>query len=84
MKRLLSSRWLLVTVILVVCMVLLLQNMGVASSQVPAETSANNDSTLATLPQPHVDWALASLLIGGALVKLLRPRKRKIVAAPSR
>jgi hypothetical protein len=77
MKRLLSSRFLLVTIILIVSVVLLLQNMGIASSHLPAEASAS-ETTLAASPPPHMDWALAGLLIGGALIKLLRPRKRKI------
>ncbi|MBL7220496.1 MAG: hypothetical protein ISS69_10310 [Phycisphaerae bacterium] len=78
MKRLLSSRFLPVAIILIVGVVLLAQNMGIASSRVPAETSTT-DPTLAASPAPQMDWALAGLLTGGALITLLRPRRRKIV-----
>ena len=78
MKSLLSSRFLLVAIILIVGVVLLAQNMGIASPHVPAETSTT-DSTLAASPPPQMDWSLAGLLISGALITLLRPRRRKIV-----
>ena len=76
MKKLLSSRVLLVTVILVVGLVLLGQNMGIADSRTSAKTSV--DSTVAASPPPQLDWALAGLLAGGALITLLRPRRRRI------
>ena len=78
MKSLLSSRFLFVAVVLIVCTVLLFQNMGIAGSQVSAE-NADTDSTLAASAPPRVDWALAGLLIGGALFTLLRPRRKAAV-----
>ena len=83
MRKLLSSRFLLIAVILVVGVVLLGQNMGIASSHTPSETSPA-DSTVATSPPPQLDWALASLLISGALITLLRPRRRKTVPVTTR
>jgi len=78
MKRLFSSRFLLVTVILMISVVLLVQNMGIAGSQTPVKTSGI-DSTSAASPPPQLDWALAGLVVSGALITLLRPRRRKIV-----
>ena len=79
MRKLFSSRVLLVTVVFVVGVVLLVQSMGIAGSQSPAETSAT-DSTVATSSPPQLDWALGSLLISGALIALFRPRRRKTVS----
>jgi len=76
MRNLLSSRLLLVVIVLVIGVMLLGQNMGIAGSQVSPETS---DSTVAASPPPQMDWALAGLLLGGALITLLRPRRRKVV-----
>ena len=78
MRYLLSSRVLLVTIILIVSVVLLVQNMGIAGSQSPAETAAA-DSTVATSAPPQLDWALAGLLVSGALITLFRPRRRRTV-----
>jgi len=78
MKRLFSSRFLLVTVILMISVVLLVQNMGIAGSQTPVKTSGI-DSTATASPPPQLDWALAGLVVSGALITLLRPRRRKIV-----
>ena len=78
MRKLLSSRFLLVTVILIVSVVFFGQSMGIADSRAPAETSAT-DSTVATSPPPLLDWALVGLLAGGALITLLRPKRRKTV-----
>jgi hypothetical protein len=77
MKKFLSSRVLLVTVLLIIGLVLLGQNMGIADSRPPAKTTGT-DSTVAASP-PQLDWALAGLLAGGALITLLRPRRRKTV-----
>jgi hypothetical protein len=77
-KKWLSSRVLLVTIILMAGLVFLGQNMGIASAPTPSETSGT-DSTVATSPPPQLDWALAGLLAGGVLITLLRPRRRKTV-----
>ena len=78
MRNLLSSRLLIITIVLVVGVVLLSQNMGIAGPQVSAGPSGS-DSTLAASAPPQMDWALAGLLLGGALITLLRPRRRKVV-----
>lgn len=78
MRKVLSSRFLLVTLILAVAALLLGQNMGIAGHQAPSEASAA-DSTIATTPAAQVDWALIGLLVGGAMITLLRPRRRKTV-----
>ena len=76
MRNLLSSRLLVVVTALVIGVMFLGQNMGIAGSQASPETS---DSTVAASPPPQMDWALAGLLLGGALITLLRPRRRKVV-----
>ncbi|MDP6633475.1 MAG: hypothetical protein QGG42_01080 [Phycisphaerae bacterium] len=78
MRNVLSSRVLLATIIIIVVGVMLLGQMGIAGSQAPAEASAS-DSNLAASPAPQLDWALAGLLLGGALITLFRPRRRKVV-----
>ena len=59
-KKWLSSRVLLVTIILMAGLVFLGQNMGIASAPTPSETSGT-DSTVATSPPPAV-----GLGVGGA------------------
>ena len=78
MRNLLSSRLLVITVVLVVSVMLLGRNMGIAGSQAPAKIS-DSDSTLATSDPPQTDWALMGLLLGGTLIALLRPRRKKVV-----
>ncbi len=77
-KKWLSSHVLLVTVILMAGLVFLGLNMEIAGAGAPSETSGA-DSTVAASPPPQLDWALAGLLAGGALITLLRPRRRKTV-----
>jgi len=77
-RKWLSSRVLLVTVIIIAGLALLGHNMEIAGARTPSETSGA-DSTVATSPPPQLDWALAGLLAGGALITLLRPRRRKTV-----
>ena len=84
MKSLLSSRFLLVAIILIVSVVLLAQNMGIAGSHAPTEKPSATDTTLAASPPPQMDWALAGLLIGGAVITLIRPRRRKVVPVTTR
>ena len=83
MKRLFSSRFLLISVILVIGVVLLVQNMGIAGPHPPLKPSAI-DSTAAASPPPQLDWALAGLVVSGALITLLRPRRRKTVPVPTK
>lgn len=83
MRYLLSSRALLVAIILIVGVVLLVQNMGIAGPQSPTDISAA-DSTVATSAPPQVDWSLAGLLLSGAVITLLRPRRRKVVQVTAR
>jgi hypothetical protein len=80
MRNLLSPRLLTIAAILVICAVLIGHNMGVAGAQAPTNISVPG-STLAADPAPHTDWALTGLLLGGALIILLRPRRRKVVQA---
>jgi len=81
MRKLLSSRVLLICVVAVICVVLVGQNLGIAGSQAPSETT---DPTVAATARPHVDWALAGLILGGALITLLRPRRRKVAEVTQR
>jgi len=83
MKSLVSSRFFLVTIILIVGVVLLSQNMGIAGSQAPTKEASTADATLAVSPR-QMDWALAGLLLSGALITLVRPRRRKIAPATIR
>ncbi|MDP6045877.1 MAG: hypothetical protein QGG25_09735 [Phycisphaerae bacterium] len=80
MKNLLSSRLLLVTIILVVGVMLVGQNMGIAGPQASPEAS---EQVVAASPAPQLDWALAAIVLGGALITLLRPRRRKVVKVPA-
>ena len=81
MRNLLSSRLLIITVVLVICVMLIGQNLGITGAQASAKASASGSAlaTTHTPPAPHMDWALTSLLLGGALITLLRPRRRKVV-----
>jgi len=83
MRNLLSSRILVFAIVIAVCAVLLSQNMGLAGAQGATETG-NTDSTMTASTTPQMDWALAGLLLGGALITLLRPRRRKVVAVTSK
>ena len=76
MRKLFSSRLLPVIVILVVGVMVVGLSMGVAAPQASADAS---DLAAPASTGPQLDWALAGLLMGGALITLLRPRKRKIV-----
>ena len=75
MRKILSSRLLLVAVVLVVGVMIVGQNMGLANSQ------ESSEAIVAASSPPQLDWALAGLVLAGALITLLRPRRRKIVQA---
>jgi hypothetical protein len=76
MRKLLSSRLLIVAIVLVVGVMFLGQSMGIAGPQPSSETP---EATLAASTPAQMDWALAGLLLGGTLIALLRPRQRRIV-----
>jgi hypothetical protein len=75
MRKLFSSRLLIVTIVLVVGVMLLGQSMGIAGPQQSAETA---EPTLAASSPPQMEWSLAGLLLGGTLIALLRPRRRRV------
>lgn len=78
MKNLFSSRLLVLAVVIFVSVLLLGQSMGIAGSTASSEAS-NADAALAASSSPQMDWALAALVIGGTLITLLRPKRRRVV-----
>jgi hypothetical protein len=76
MRKILSSRLLLVAVILVIGIMVVGQNFGFAGPQASADAS---EAVVAASSPPQFEWALAGLVLGGSLITLLRPRRRKVV-----
>jgi hypothetical protein len=68
---------LMIAVIMIVSVILIGQSIGLAGPHMQAE-SPETDPALAVSAGPPVDWALGGLLLGGALITLFRPRRRKI------
>jgi len=72
----LSSRLLLVAVVLAVGILVARQNLGFAGPQI---ASGAPDAVAAASSPPQLEWALAGLVLVGSLITLLRPRRRKVI-----
>lgn len=70
-------RLFLVSFALVAILIIATHNMTIADAQAAAN-SAGSHGNATSAATPPLDWALAGLLICGALVAVLRPRRRKI------
>ena len=68
---------LMIAVVVVIGAILMGQSIGFAGPHTQAG-SPETDPALAVSAGPPVDWALGGLLLGGAIITLLRPRRRKI------
>jgi len=81
MRNLFSSRLLLIAIILIISVMILGQSMGFASPKAQAGVSAADSTLNNASTTPQIDWALAGLLLSGALITLFRPKRQKVAQA---